>query len=139
MGQQHDNDQLQIRSLMIARFFKGRLLPLALIALAIVAYDVFRWHSTLARIRLIEQVQGMPVSEAKTYLEDNRKKLRIVDITVSSHGGRQRIVVVITGLSIIGGLYSLLLSDILSGSFEISGLILLSVEDERVSSSHLVW
>jgi len=103
-----------------------------------VVYDLVLWKQTRDRIDKISTLTGMPVTEAIAYLEENRESLRIESVRQHEEADVKWLVVQLKKVSFLGVVLSWCCNDKLA-SLEISGMLRLSVEDDRITSSQIVF
>lgn len=139
MGQHLDHNQVQVRDGEMVQMLKKLVVLLVCLLVLCIAYDVYRWNCSLARIRSIQALRGKALPEAKAFIEANRKALRVTSVSDRSVEGRELILVKIDGVSILGVLTSLLLPAGWLTDLEISGLICLNVENGIVTSTQLLY
>lgn len=99
----------------------------------VVCLDVWRWIDNLGTIRAIEAFRGQTVSEVRLALRATPLAQRILDVREFPDPGNPRIAVELRRVSSIGFLASLLLPGRVVGDAEISGLLVLHLEDGRVA------
>lgn len=103
-----------------------------------VVYDLVLWKWTRDRINKISSLAGMRVSEALVYLEENRDPLRIASVHLHQEAEDEWIVVKLDKVSILGIVLSWCCNDKLA-FLEISGMLLLSIEDDRITTSQICF
>lgn len=106
--------------------------------LTVLILDLWRWRTTVKRIDLIRRLVGEQVDVAKTYLQRESLRLNIVDIREYANEGLPRLVVKLSGISVVGALSSVLFSFRRLGGCEISGLIALYYDGDRIGSCQLL-
>ncbi len=114
------------------------------IALAILAsvvtvgLDLRRWKDNSSTIRAIANLRGRRIAEVHVALNSPPLAKRIVAVREYNDPGNSRMVVEFRGVSLIGLLTSVLLPDRVVGGAQISGLVVLYVDDGMVVSYQLV-
>ncbi len=116
---------------------KFMIIVVIVIGIAVV-YDLVLWKQTRDRIDKISSLAGMPVAEAIAYLEENRKPLRIESVRQYQEADGEWLVVKLKKVSFLGVVLSWCCNDKLA-SLEISGMLRLAVEDDRITTSQIVF
>lgn len=103
-----------------------------------VVYDLVLWKQTRDRINKISSLSGMPVTDAIAYFEENRESLQIESMHKYQEAGDKWLVVKLKKVSFLGVALSWGCNDNLA-SLEISGILRLSIEDDRITTSQIVF
>ena len=107
----------------------------AIIVVFFIGRDLYRWHETLQRIERISQLKGKTLQEALSYLEVHQDDLAISDVTEYNDGENQRLIVSLNKVSFAGVLvYMFTGPDSWLSKYEISGLLNVSIENERIGT-----
>ena len=108
---------------------------LAIVVVFLIGRDLYRWHDTLERIERISQLEGKTLQEARSYLDAHRDDLAISDVTEYNDGENQRLIVNLNKVSFLGVLvYMFTGPDSWLSKYEISGLLHITIENERIGA-----
>ncbi|MGI5868724.1 MAG: hypothetical protein ACOX9C_04685 [Kiritimatiellia bacterium] len=103
-----------------------------------IVYDLVLWKKTLDRIGKVSSFAGMPVAEAVAHLEENRDALRIRTVDHRQEADNEWAVVQLEKVSLLGTILSWL-CDGIDASMGISGIVLLGVEEGRITTTQTVF